>query len=363
MGTTGGSSSGADQSNLVVVALPSEDDYVHKISSEKVPHLTLLFLGDYQLGDQTSHVVEYIEHAAATSLERFGLSVDHRGKLGDDEADVLFFEKHYGIKKLELFRAHLLANKDLSLAYHSTTQYPEWTPHLTLGYPESPAKPDDRDYGISWVNFDRIAIWTESYDGPTFQLKSDDRFLSEEVSMSQAQPGAAAAQRVLQHYGVKGMRWGIRKRPVGPSPVVVKIDTKAKKGQTISTSGGHQQAPSDDAVSAAIARRKAQSSGTNSLDNNELQALVKRMNLEQQYAKLNPPAPKGFIRSFVEAKAKETAQSEFDKFVRGEESKVISAVLSAKTAGAAASAASGAKAGAKAAAKSLVDPTPGKHRR
>jgi 2'-5' RNA ligase len=199
MGTTG--------TNLVVVALPSKDDYVHKISSQKVPHLTLLFLGEYDLGDQTSHVVDYIQHAVSTSLDRFGLSVDRRGELGDDKADVLFFEKSYA-KKLEQFRSHLLANRTIAEAYLSAEQYPTWTPHLTLGYPDSPAKPDNRDYpGISYVNFDRIALWTDAFEGPTFELDSEDYAM--EVSMSQQDNGAV--EEFLQHFGVKGMRWGVRR--------------------------------------------------------------------------------------------------------------------------------------------------------
>lgn len=205
MGTTGESDNRG--ANLVVVALPSKDDYIWKISSEKVPHLTLLFLGENKLGDQTSHVVDYIQHAVSTSLDRFGLSVDHRGELGEDKADVLFFEKAYA-KNLELFRSHLLANRSIAEAYHSTEQFPTWTPHLTLGYPASPAKPDTRDYpGISWVNFDRIALWTSDSDGPTFELTSNDRL--EEVSMSQVQPNAV--EEFFEHQGVKGMKWGVRK--------------------------------------------------------------------------------------------------------------------------------------------------------
>ena len=33
-------------SNLVIVAIPDENDRVWKVSSEKIPHMTLLFLGD-----------------------------------------------------------------------------------------------------------------------------------------------------------------------------------------------------------------------------------------------------------------------------------------------------------------------------
>lgn len=267
---------------LVVVAIPSEDDYVWKISSEKAPHLTLLYLGEDGLGAQTEHATQFIEHAVATTLSRFGLSVDRRGTLGPDEADVVFFEKTF-TKDLERFRSYLLADKDIAQAYHSAPQFPTWTPHLTLGYPETPAKSDDRDYpGIHWVNFDRIALWTGDSEGPTFELKSNDNAL--EVGMSHVQQGAAAMQGILSHHGVKGMKWGIRRDrsgSSGPTPVSTK-----QKGKRLQTKGGKGHAPTEDATRAAVGRQKAKSSGTHALTNQELREVVNRMNLEQQYSKL-----------------------------------------------------------------------------
>jgi hypothetical protein len=69
----------------------------------------------------------------------------------------------------------------------------------------------------------------------------------------------------LKHYGVKGMRWGVR--------------------SANSTSGA---STSEDARVATTAHAKAKSSGTHTLSNRELQAVITRMNLEQQYARLNP---------------------------------------------------------------------------
>ncbi|HET9787102.1 MAG TPA: hypothetical protein VFP47_08215, partial [Pyrinomonadaceae bacterium] len=74
---------------LVVVAIPREDDYTWKISSEKVPHMTLMYLGETKINDEKlAHISEYIEHAAS-QIDRFWMTVDRRGKLGDKDADVL----------------------------------------------------------------------------------------------------------------------------------------------------------------------------------------------------------------------------------------------------------------------------------
>ena len=92
---------------------------------------------------------------------------------------------------------------------------------------------------------------------------------------------------VLAHYGVRGMRWGVRRSAAelsGPQPVTI----DAKPGKKIQTSGGKGQPVSDDAKLAAVYRQKAKASGPQSLSNAEMQTIVTRMNLEQQYMKLNP---------------------------------------------------------------------------
>lgn len=114
------------------------------------------------------------------------------------------------------------------------------------------------------------------------------------------------ARDILSHYGVKGMRWGIRKRrseadstPVDPQPVAIKRNNRS--GQ-LQTSGGAGHKPSDDALTALAIRQKARASGSVSLSNKEMETLVKRLNLEANYAKAmaaNAP-PKGKGKQFLE---------------------------------------------------------------
>src|SRR5436190_21804559 len=68
-------------SNLVIAAIPDENDRVWKVSSEKVPHLTLLFLGDVEAVKNLDQIILFVEHAANTTLRRFYLPVDRRGEL------------------------------------------------------------------------------------------------------------------------------------------------------------------------------------------------------------------------------------------------------------------------------------------
>jgi hypothetical protein len=77
------------------------------------------------------------------------------------------------------------------------------------------------------------------------------------------------ADQILAHHGVKGMKWGVRKE----------TDT--------GTGRRHRLPKSEDALKSHAARSKAKTHGRDSLSNEELRALVNRMNLEQQFSTLN----------------------------------------------------------------------------
>lgn len=202
--------------NLVIAAIPAEDDRVWKVSSEKVPHLTILHLGDSAQISNLQQIMEFVEHAASTSLKRFYLPVERRGELGDAKADVLFFKKgRYDFKAVRDFRNLLLKDQNIKTAYDAASQFeaPEqvgeaghlWIPHLTLGYPETPAKPlPDDQLSLYSVDFDKIAVWPSEYEGPSWILKDYWDEL-EECGVDMDAPLHAL------HSGVKGMRWGHRK--------------------------------------------------------------------------------------------------------------------------------------------------------
>ena len=79
----------------------------------------------------------------------------------------------------------------------------------------------------------------------------------------------------LTHFGVKGMRWGVRKKQEPVSTGVVKTPM------------------SSDAALTSKIRTKARTSGMSSLSNEELFALNQRLQLERQYSALTAlPATK-----------------------------------------------------------------------
>lgn len=219
-------------SNLVIVAIPAEDDYVWKLSSEKVPHLTLLFLGEADTNaDQAQRISEFLEHAIAVSnMGPFYLDVDYRGTLGVDDADVLYFDKGWDSEEITQLRGWLLQNNDIKTLHDAAPQFEGWVPHLTMGYPDTPANEDNRDRpGIHCVCFDRIALWFGDYEGPEYRLKRE--YSKADLAVAWSQLGETAVAELL-HYGKKGMKWGVRKED---KPTETKKSRWDPEGHDLST--------------------------------------------------------------------------------------------------------------------------------
>lgn len=209
-------------SNLVIVAIPSQEDSVWQVSSEKAPHLTVLFLGDAMLNPNVAKIVEYTKEQASR-LEPFSLRVDHRGVLGADEADVLFFTKEIPWQLID-FRETLKYNQEIQMAYNSVQQFPDWSPHLTLGYPETPAHPDDWDpMAVQYVTFDKVAVWYGDSEGSEFLLTPNPKPRMSDEALAWAD----TVGDILAHHGVKGMKWGVRKAASGAKKVGRGIDNVA----------------------------------------------------------------------------------------------------------------------------------------
>lgn len=108
-----------------------------------------------------------------------------------------------------------------------------------------------------------------------------------------------ALDKVLSHYGVKGMKWGVRRTPGGPASTQVFVKRGKIRGVELSSRRQKDDTPSEDAARAAINKQVAREKSTDRLSNKELQSLVTRMNLEQQYDRLRPRTPSQQVAKFL----------------------------------------------------------------
>jgi len=63
-------------------------------------------------------------------------------------------------------RDYMLTHETIKAAHDAVDQYPQWTPHLTLGYPATPAKGEPGET----IRFDRLAVWDGDYEGEEYPM-------------------------------------------------------------------------------------------------------------------------------------------------------------------------------------------------
>lgn len=112
----------------------------------------------------------------------------------------------------------------------------------------------------------------------------------------------------LAHYGVKGMKWGVRNSNGGldvrssakkgandvrdkvkkevAERTSQEITVRTRPGAAVQVVGGNKRTPHEDAIKARVAEQVAKKNTLDALSNKELGELVTRMNLEQQYRNL-----------------------------------------------------------------------------
>lgn len=140
---------------LVLVLKPQDGDPTIAASSEPA-HMTTVFMGD-AADHSDAALAQMLGETRAYAAALDGpvvVPVRVRGELGDEGADVVFLEATDALRNL---RDGLLESSPaLQEAMESVEQFPEWTPHVTLGYPETPAR---GEYDADAVTFDRLSLW------------------------------------------------------------------------------------------------------------------------------------------------------------------------------------------------------------
>ena len=116
----------------------------------------------------------------------------------------------------------------------------------------------------------------------------------------------------LAHYGVKGMKWGVRR-----NRSAVEVSVKATPGRRVKARGGENQSAHEDAIRAATYKRVATKSTTDALSTKQLQEVVNRMNLEQQYNRLRPTNMSDLGKDFARKMAAENSNQAADFLTKG----------------------------------------------
>jgi len=137
----------------------------------------------------------------------------------------------------------------------------------------------------------------EVYTPP--ELKEDDPIWGGLTNMELSLKHSQRPDDILAHYGIKGMRWGVRR--ANPSG---------------------QPSPSSDHDTAKAAKQKVKAGGIKSLTNDELKTYLERMDLEKRYKKSNPTA-KDETTKFIKDTLLQVGKQEAAKFVGKQVAKAL----------------------------------------
>jgi hypothetical protein len=144
-----------EYTSITLMLIPQESDPIVAASSEPA-HMTTVWMGESaDLSEEQIAAIVAEAGAYAAALDGpITVPVVERGELGDEGADVAFLEAS---DSLIAMRDGLLdASPTITEAMNSVEQFPDWTPHVTLGYPETPAR---EEYAGEAVTFDRMGVW------------------------------------------------------------------------------------------------------------------------------------------------------------------------------------------------------------
>ena len=123
-----------------------------------------------------------------------------------------------------------------------------------------------------------------------------------------------AGKAFLEHYGVRGMKWGVRRSPA-----------QLGKGSKEKDSGGEKK---------VVGKTKTDTEGGAArLSDARLRKINERLNMEQQYARLTakPPGFMGAAKKFVSDIAVNVAKTQITKLANDAASKQIANMMGGKS--------------------------------
>jgi len=191
----------------VIVALPPALDPVRLVGDEE-KHATILYFGDTASlpADAKTTILESLATVANLFMpfaeETIGVE-----RLGSDVPPALVAK--LSNRCLGKIRDTFQVNPSIVSYMSNGTQYPQYTPHVTLGYPDFQAEVGLKELTktLYEIRFDRLALWWDD-ERIEFPLGAQDRGMMRALS----QDAMAKVGDFLEHHGIKGMKWGVRRK-------------------------------------------------------------------------------------------------------------------------------------------------------
>ena len=178
---------------------------------------------------------------------------------------------------------------------------------------------DEGEDGIAWEVTTEDVKHADAVERLIFKPIMDAKGMIIDVELVEDKMAQdALTDEFLEHYGIKGMKWGTRR-------------ARGSDG-LVKTNGGDKLPVSDDAKKFADTNSRLGKGGnTKTLSNKELQDLVTRMNLEQQFSTLNAKNKKSnpalkFVADTLVSVGKQQAQ----KVAQEQAGKLIAEMLKKK---------------------------------
>lgn len=332
-----------------IMAIPSPLEPIRLVGDED-KHTTLLFFGDTStLAENAKQTLIDSVKTASSMLFPFSESVRDVSRLGSENPPALV--AMLTGSNLSQIRNLFSMNPDVKSYLDNTAQFPSFTPHMTLAYPDFADEIILRSLmrDVYRVRFDRLAVWWND-EHIEFQLSlgagEDSMAMSDAIGEFLEHCDDIVTEEVVedddaQHHGIKGMKWGVR-RPVSTSTGLVskgQVRVTVKDSLNNKVSGGSfkerhavrkalkagvvkpdiqigpnkglkARTSSEDQIHQDRIAKKIKEAGSQSLSNRDIQDYTRRLQLQQDLTRAlatqSAAAQKkadGFIKSFVKSQA------------------------------------------------------------
>lgn len=289
-------SASTGNTTAAIMATPAPLEPIRLVGNEE-KHATLLYFGETNTlpANARQMLLDSVEQASQM-LFPFEERVHEVTRLGNDNPPALVAKLRGD--SLTQIRNLFLMNPEVKGYLSNTQQFPSFTPHVTLGYPDFAEEVLLKVLmqQIWRVNFDRLSVWwnDERFDFNFGLAESDSLAMSDAVNNFLAAYVEVDPDNDAEQHGVKGQRWGIRR----------KVDT---------STGLVARTDSADQIHATRIAKKLKSGGTGALSNKDLKDFSERIRLEQEFNRANTSAEAQKGQSFVTRFLKSQGQRQFNR--------------------------------------------------